>query len=80
MFARIAKWGNSLGVRVPKDIASRLGLTEGTQVDISAEDGRIVITATRPRYKLEDLLVGMTPEAMSDAFDWGPDKGREIVE
>jgi antitoxin MazE len=25
-------------------------------------------------------LQGMTPEAMREAFDWGPDKGREIVE
>jgi len=25
-------------------------------------------------------LKGMTPEAMREAFDWGPDKGREIVE
>jgi hypothetical protein len=25
-------------------------------------------------------LKGMTPEAMRQAFDWGPDKGREIVE
>ncbi|MDO8837468.1 MAG: AbrB/MazE/SpoVT family DNA-binding domain-containing protein [Parvibaculum sp.] len=80
MFARVAKWGNSLGIRVPRDIAARLGLSEGTRVDITAEDGRIVIVAARPRFNLDDLLVGMTPEAMSDAFDWGPDKGREIVE
>jgi len=80
MFARVAKWGNSLGVRVPKDLAAQAGLKDGTQVDIIAEDGRIVITAARPRYKLEDLLAGMTPDAMSDAFDWGPDMGREIVE
>jgi len=25
-------------------------------------------------------LKGMTPEAMREAFDWGPDRGREIVE
>jgi len=25
-------------------------------------------------------LKGMTPEAMRQAFDWGPDKGREIIE
>lgn len=34
----------------------------------------------RPRYTLKDLLVGMTPEAMRKAFDWGPDVGREVVE
>jgi hypothetical protein len=25
------------------------------------------------------MLVGMTPEAMSEAFDWGADKGRKEV-
>lgn len=34
----------------------------------------------KKRYKLEDLLKGMTPEAMRDAFDWGPDRGREVPE
>ena len=32
------------------------------------------------KYKLAELLDGMTPEAMHDAFDWGPDRGREVVD
>jgi antitoxin MazE len=80
MQVRLARWGNSLGVRVPRDIAARLGLKEGTRVDIAAENGRIVISLERPVYGLDELLVGMTPDAMHDAFDWGPDFGREAVE
>jgi antitoxin MazE len=34
----------------------------------------------RPRDTLDELLVGVTPEAMHAAFDWGPDRGRETVE
>jgi antitoxin MazE len=77
---QVARWGNSLGVRIPKHIAERAGLREGVRVEIEAESDRIVITRARPRYQLADLLKGMTPEAMREAFDWGPDKGREIVE
>jgi antitoxin MazE len=80
MQVQVARWGNSLGLRIPRDIAQRAGLREGTRVEISAEGDRIVITPARPRYVLADLLKGMTPQAMRDAFDWGPDKGREIVE
>lgn len=80
MQARIAKWGNSLGVRVPKEIANRVGLKEGERVEIVAEGDRIVISPSRRVYSLEELLVGTTPEAMHEAFDWGPDIGREIVE
>jgi antitoxin MazE len=76
----LARWGNSLGLRIPKDIAAQTGLCVGARVEVAAEGGRIIITAARPRYVLVDLLQGMTPRAMREAFDWGPDKGREIVE
>jgi antitoxin MazE len=68
MQVRLARWGNSLGVRIPKDIATRIGLAEGD---------RIVISVNRPRYTLDELLDGVTPEEMRAAFDWGPDVGRE---
>ncbi|WP_158511046.1 AbrB/MazE/SpoVT family DNA-binding domain-containing protein [Azospirillum thiophilum] len=80
MQVQLARWGNSLGIRIPKDIASQVGLHDGARVDIRAEGDRIVITADRPRYSLDELMKGVTPEAMREAFDWGPDAGREIVE
>jgi antitoxin MazE len=80
MQVRVARWGNSLGVRIPKHLAERAGLREGARVEVEAEADRIVIARARPRYRLAELLQGMTPEAMREAFDWGPDRGREIVE
>ncbi len=80
MEVRVARWGNSLGLRIPKDVAQQAGLREGARVDVKAEGDRIVICLARPRYVLTDLLQGITPEAMRQAFDWGPDRGREIVE
>jgi antitoxin MazE len=80
MQVQVARWGNSLGLRIPKDIARQAGLREGTRVDVAAEGDRIIISPARPRYVLADLLKGMTPQEMREAFDWGPDSGREIVE
>jgi antitoxin MazE len=80
MQVQIARWGNSLGLRIPKDLAAQTGLRAGARVEIAAAGDRIVITPARSRYALADLLDGVTPEAMREAFDWGPDRGREIVE
>jgi antitoxin MazE len=81
---RIGKWGKNLAFRVPGDIASEIGLKEGEQVEIEAYDGGIVIRRAAPRFTLVELFAGKSPEdwreAYADAFDWGPDVGREIVE
>ena len=80
MQVQVTKWGNSLGIRVPKEVATRVGLTEGSRVEVTADGDRIIISAGRPVYTLDELLVGMTPDAMHEAFDWGPDVGDEVVE
>jgi len=74
------RWGNSLGVRLPKAIAAEAGLREGSRVEMRAENGQIVVAPARPRPTLDELLVGMTPEAMHEAFDWGEAVGRERVD
>jgi antitoxin MazE len=80
MQVKITRWGNSLGVRIPRDVAGRIGLSEGASLEIEAKNDRIVLSRARPRYRLEELLVGITPRAMRAAFDWGDDRGREAVD
>jgi antitoxin MazE len=76
---RIAKWGNSLGLRLPRDVAARAGLTEGARVDIEGfPDGRIVVTPSRRRFTLEELLAGMTPDRKHPLEDDGP-VGKELL-
>jgi antitoxin MazE len=80
MRAQITRWGNSLGLRVPKEIAAQVGLKAGARVEITAEEGRIIVSVARPVYSLDELLVGMTPDEMHAAYDWGVEVGREVVE
>jgi antitoxin MazE len=47
---QIAKWGNSLAVRLPKALIDRLGLKEGDDVELRAADDQtleIARTVTR---------------------------------
>jgi len=40
---RLSKWGNSVGVRLPKYVVDALGLKPGSAVDVSLENDRIVL-------------------------------------
>lgn len=44
---KVAKWGNSLAVRIPKDVAEALGLKEGDEVELRPGDGRGVTVERR---------------------------------
>ena len=76
----ISKWGNSLGLRLPRSLAQQIGVAEGQKVNVTAQGARLIVEAVTPIYRLEDLLANMTPGAMHDAFDWGDDVGGEIVD
>ncbi len=40
---QIAKWGNSLAVRLPAELVRKLGLKEGDQIDLVKGDGRFKV-------------------------------------
>lgn len=84
MQVRISKWGNSLAVRLPKQLADQLCLAEGQSVDLAVVDNTIKIepqpSARIPRYKLADLLAQCDPSDQPEAIDWGPDVGAEIID
>jgi len=78
MQTTIQKWGNSLGVRIPKAFADQTRLAAGSTVDISLENGGIVIRPTRrSKYNLADLLAKVTPQNIHAEVDTGPSVGRE---
>ena len=73
------RWGNSVGLRVPKPMLEQPGLTEGSQVDVRIEAGRLVIEpARRARMTMAELLEGFTGDDRPGEVDWGPEVGREV--
>lgn len=78
MRAQVQKWGNSLALRIPKSFAAETGLAMSSDVDLTIEDGRLVVTPlSKPRYTLDDLLARVTPENRHDEVDTGPSVGAE---
>jgi len=82
MQVRVAKWGNSLAVRLPKHIAEELRLEEGQTVNLTVDIDELKLRPVTqiPRYNLEDLIAQMDPANQPELLDWGPDVGAEIID
>ena len=77
MEAKIQKWGNSLGIRIPIGISKELSLENGSIVDIAEKDNQILIKPVK-KQSLTDILSKVTAENIHDAFDFGKPVGKEI--
>jgi antitoxin MazE len=79
MVARIKKWGNSLALRIPKELASEAGLDDNSIVEVKVRNGQLVVSRPiRPVPTLDDLLEQVTPENRHEETDFGPDQGKEV--
>lgn len=78
MRSRISKWGNSLAMRLPRALAEEAGLSDGSDVEIMLQDGRIVISPVGPEYQLDELVEGITSENRPTETDWGRPVGDEV--
>lgn len=75
----IKKWGNSLAVRLPKEITSKIDVHENSQVKINVINGDIVATPIKKtKIKLDEILEGITPENYGKVIDFGSPIGKEI--
>lgn len=77
MTTQLAKWGNSLALRIPKSVAAELDVQDGDAVDIAVQDGTIVIRPTASRHSIEDLAEGITSRNRHSPIDWCRRVGNE---
>ncbi len=82
--AVVGRWGKNLAIRFPAEVAEAARLSEGERVEIAASGDEVVIRKLPAETTVESLFSGRAPEAWRalyrDAFDWGPDRGRERVD
>ena len=78
MRVQVQKWGNSLALRIPKPFAEDVGVSEGTVVDVSVADGRLMAEPVAPRrVRLDDLLHRVTKRNLHGETATGRAVGRE---
>lgn len=78
MRAQVQKWGNSLGLRIPKPLAQDAGVEQGSDVEMSISDGCLIIAPVRKRkLRLKDLLRDFKPSSRRREESFGKPMGRE---
>lgn len=77
MRARVQKWGNSLGLRIPKPFAEETRLEENAEVEISIKGRKLIVEAVAPAFTLQSLLDRVTPENLHGEVGTGKRVGKE---
>ncbi len=79
MKTQLAKWGNSMAVRIPKAIAEAARLRPGDQLEMAVEDsGTLRIRKKKGKQKLSQLIRGINAANLHGETDWGAPAGKEL--
>lgn len=78
MQTKIQRWGNSLGLRIPKSFAEEAHVEAGSTVDIAVVSGELVVRPIRPRrYALASLVKAINAKNIHEPVETGAPVGRE---
>ena len=72
---RIATWGSSLAIRIPKPIAEQWGVKEGSAIEIVPDGDTLMLR--KQVYDLTSLLDQVTPDNLHHEIDTGTPQGKE---
>ena len=79
MQVKIQKWGNSLALRIPKAFALNINIKQNELVDLSVNDGEIVIKPIiQKEFSLKELLDGISENNLHGEFETGAPEGKEV--
>lgn len=78
---RVQKWGNSQGIRLPKKILKDLGIDINDKIEISSNDGEIILRKVKKYIDLDDLFKDYKGDYREDFAEFeffGEAQGREF--
>jgi antitoxin MazE len=75
---KISKWGSSLGMRIPKQIAGVVGISEGDMVELTIIDDSIVVSKRRTYRTIDELFDGHEGDYDFKYIDFGKPEGKEL--
>ena len=73
--SRVARWGGSLAVRIPKPLAEQWGVREGSAIELVPRGDQVVMR--RQTWHLAEMLNRVTAENLHPELGMGPAQGNE---
>lgn len=78
MQAQVKEWGNSQGIRIPKDVLQSAGISMNEVLDVTVSNGTIILAKRFQHKTLEERAAEFEGNLMLDGeYDWGEPVGRE---
>jgi len=79
MEAKLQKWGNSDGIRIPSSILKSLNIKINDILNIEEQENKIIISIPKKRkISLKDKFKEYNGENLAKDFSWDENIGREI--
>ncbi len=86
MEARLQKWGNSDGIRIPSSLLKSLNLKTNDKVELVQEKDKIIISKQKKKHKTLEERFAMFEKLSNNEkgniedYDWGEDLGKEKID
>ena len=79
MQTQVKAWGNSQGIRLPKEVLQEAGITMNEVLDIEVTKGTIILTKKFKHRTLEERAAEFDGKLnLGGEYDWGEPVGREV--
>ena len=79
MEARLQKWGNSVGIRIPHSILKELNLKINDLINIEKVDDKVIMTKKLDsKISLAERFANYKGDNLAKEFEWDEPVGREI--
>ena len=86
MEARLQKWGNSDGIRIPSSFLKTLNLKTNDKVELVQKENSIIISKPKKKHLTLEERIEIFEQLPSDekgqveSYDWGEDLGKEMFD
>ena len=79
MQTQVKKWGNSQGIRIPKEVLQEADIAVDDMLDVKVSNGVIMLVKPFRHKTLEERVAEYGGKLDLDGeYDWGEPVGREI--